>query len=175
MSRTYTAKYLSELKNPNKQPDTFIEINLGGSVVRWGYNKILSGSVHPALKSVSKQYNKLDIKKNIVTKGSLSFSVADSAYIQDIIQNNRLKNLRVKKYEGFIASGWDDTDYINTFEGVLYDWNRKGEIWSFKARDIRERAQAIAPVAETDKTQFLDYSDTNPIDMMTNFASLANN
>lgn len=167
MSVTYTPKYLAELKNPNRQPDIFIEINLGGSTTRWGYNKIMSGLVHPVLKSISKQYNKLDIKKNIVTKGSLTFTVGYSDFVKNIIVNNRLKNLRVKKYEGFIADGWDDTDYIKTFEGVIYDWSKPGEIITFKARDIREQTQKVAPVAEADKTHYIDYSDTNPIDIMT--------
>ena len=167
MSVALSAKYLSELKNPNRTPNTFVEVVLDGGAVKWGQHKILP-DVTPTLKSVSKAYNKLDIRKNVTTKGDLTFSVAASPYIDNIVQNNRLKNLRVKKYEGFIASGWDDSDYIKTFEGVLYDWTHSGEIYTFKARDVRELTQTVAPVAKTDRTQYIDYSATNPIDIMTN-------
>ena len=168
MAVTLSAKYLAELKNPNKIPSVFMEINLGGSTVRWGNNKIMTGLVHPVLQNVSKQHNKLDVKQNIVTKGSLSFSVVDSSYVRGVITGNRLKNLRVKKYDGFISSGWDDTDYIKTFEGVIYDIDKDGEIWTIQARDIRQQTQKVVPVAETDKTHYIDYSDENPIDIMKN-------
>jgi len=155
MSISFSPKYLTELKNPNRTPNIFIEIDLGWPVTKWGQHKILP-DVHPVLKGVSKSYNRLDMKKNITTKGDLTFRVIASAFIDNIIVNNRLKNLRVKKYEGFIASGWDDSDYIKTFEGVIYNWRRTGETYTFKARDVRQLTQTVAPVAETDKTQFID-------------------
>ena len=165
MSIPYTNKFLTELKNPNRTPNDFIEIALVGGDEQWGKHKVFP-RIRPVLKSVSKSHNKLDVKKNVTTKGDLTFTVAASSYIDGIIQNNRLKNLRVKKYEGFLADGWVDTDYIKVFEGVIYDFSHSNEIYTFRARDIRELTSTSAPKSETDKTQFIDYSDTNPIDIM---------
>ena len=172
MSISFSAKYLTELKNPNRTPNIFVEIDLGGPVTKWGQHKILP-DVHPVLKGVSKSHNRLDMKKNITTKGDLTFTVSASAFIDNIIVNNRLKNLRVKKYEGFIADGWDDSDYIKTFEGVIYDWSESAdETYTFKARDVRELTQTSAPVTKTDKTQSIDYSASNPIDTMKNLIEI---
>ena len=169
MSITLTAKFLTELKNPNRVRNIFIEIDLTGSITeRWGLHKILP-DVRPVLKSVNSFQNKLDVKKNIVTKGSLSFNVSANSYLDNIITTYRLKNLRIRKYEGFIADNWGDTDYNKTFEGVITDWSRSGNVYSFSARDIREKAQKVAPTAKTDKTQYLDFSDMNPVDIMINF------
>lgn len=167
MSVTFTPKYLTELKNPNKVPNDFVEVSLIGGSARWGTHKILP-SIRPVLKSISKSYNKLDVKKNITTKGAMTFQVGSSSYVDDIIVNNRLKNVRVKRYEGFIADGWDDSDYIKTFEGVIYDLTRSGEIYTFKVRDVRELTQKNAPTSKEDKTQFIIYNG-NPIDFMTDF------
>ena len=84
MSITFTSKFLTELNNPSRQPNIFMEINLGSSTVCWGFHKVLP-DVHPVLKSAKALYNKLDIKKNIVTKGNITFKVVNSQYIRDII------------------------------------------------------------------------------------------
>lgn len=172
MSITFTNKFLTELKNPNRVRNIFIEIDLTVSIThRWGLHKLLP-DVRPVMKSINSFQNKLSVKQNLSTKGNLSFSIASNPYMDNIIQTYRLKNLRIRKYEGFIADGWVLGDYNKTFEGIISDWSKSEDVYSFSARDIRERAQKVAPTAKADKTQYLDLSDMNPIDMMTNFINV---
>ena len=86
---------------------------------------------------------------------------------KNLIKDNYLKNRRIVRKDGFLGTAY--ADYASTFSGKVLDWNRKGdELTLTVGDDLAVDAKKKLPVENTTKTQYIDYRNTNPVDIMTN-------
>jgi len=162
---TLSAAYLAELKKGTNTPDTVLEVMLDASTQYWGYSATAS-DVRPIIKSVSSLQNKLDGKTGYTTRGQLTVTIVGRDNFKSLIANNYLKNRRVTRKDGFLGIAY--TDYAATFTGIITDWKRKGDELTLTISDDMVEADKKIPVETEEKTQYLDYTNSNPVDVMTN-------
>jgi hypothetical protein len=171
MAITLTAAFLAELKAADNVPDTVLSIALDSGTVKYG---LAAGNgfsdIKPCIGSVSSLQNRLDPKKAYSTRGQITFQILGRDNFKNIIRDEYLKNRRVTRYDGFIASGFAWSDYAATFTGIITDWARKGDVLSVTvADDLAEGVKKI-PAENATKTQYLDYTGSgagmNPVDIM---------
>ncbi|NIW98780.1 MAG: hypothetical protein GWN13_11135, partial [Phycisphaerae bacterium] len=120
----------------------------------------------PVLKSVSSLQNKIDTKDGFTTLGQISIVITGRENFKDIIKDEYLKNRRVTRKDGFVASGFDYSDYADTFTGTIQKWSRKGDELTLVVSDDLIEAKKKIPVENSTNTQLIDYRDTNPVDIM---------
>ena len=142
---------------------------MDSSTLKWGYSTGGFSDVLPILKSVSSLQNKLDTEKGYSTRGQLTLVITGRDNFKTLIQNNYLKNRRINRKDGFTVSGFLYSDYAQTFSGKILDWSRKGdELTITIGDDMMVDAQKKIPVENSTKTQYLDYRNTNPVDIIQN-------
>ncbi len=169
MAITLTTAFLNELKKNVNQPNVIVEVVLDSGTVKWGFATGGFSDVKPFLKSVSSLQNKIDPKAGYTTRGQLTFVITGRDNFKTLIQNEYLKNRRVTRKDGFIASGFAYTDYAATFTGRVLDWDRKGDELTITIGDeMLINASKNLPVENAAKTQYLDYRNMTPADIMTN-------
>ncbi|MBI5237705.1 MAG: hypothetical protein HY887_04710 [Deltaproteobacteria bacterium] len=146
-------------------------------------------SPSPVIKNISSLQNKIDSKSGYSTRGELSFTITGrdnfklliSGYTAPLTRHTAaqgqdvpfdvspyLKNRRVTRKDGFIAPGFAYSDYAATFTGRISDWSRKGDELTITASDDLINASKKLPVENSTKTQYLDFRNMNPADIMTN-------
>lgn len=193
MAITLTPRYIAEIKKGSNTPNVIIEAALDGGVKRFGYhgknvlpvtNYLADGvysadgsvfavgsdelpEVRPALKSVSSLQNKLDTKSGYSTRGLLTVVISGRDNFKGLVKDAYLKNRRVTRKDGFVSAGFNYTDYAATFTGKITDWSRKGDDLTLTVSDDLVDASKKIPVENATKTQYLDYRNTNPADIMT--------
>lgn len=175
MAITLTSKYLSELKKGVNRPNVVIEIALDSGTVKFGYHNGRAASmtlgfadVTPCLKSVSTLQNKLDTKSGYSTRGKITAVISGRDNFKSLVSDNYLKNRRVTRKDGFITSDFEYADYATTFTGTIQDWSRKGDELTLTVSDDMVDASVKIPIENTTKTQYIDYLNLNPVDIMTN-------
>lgn len=192
MAVTLSAAYLAELKKNENIPNIIIEaeivstrfladgtyladgsITAGGSesagVEKWGEATGGFNDVLPIIKAngVSSLQNKLDTKKGYSTRGTLTVTLVGRDNFKNLIADNYLMSRRITRKDGFIAPGFLYSDYADTFTGKILDWSRKGDTLTLTiGDDMMVDAKKNLPVENDTKTQFLDYRNTNPVDIM---------
>lgn len=171
MAITLSAAYLAEIRKGSNQPNTILEIALDGGTVKWGFGKDLGYAlstydVLPIVKSISSLQNKLDPKTGYSTRGQITIVISGRDNFKNLIANNYLKNRRVVRKDGFLGIAY--SDYAATFTGKITDWSRKGDELTLTVSDDLTDASKKLPVENTTKTQYLDYRNTNPVNIMTN-------
>jgi hypothetical protein len=194
MSIELTSKYLAELNMGFNTPNAVVELELDGGAVRFGSHGrnalpaiqqkadgayAADGSifavgsdslepfgVKPALKSVSSLQNKLDPKNGFSTRGQLSVVIAGRENFRGLVRDEYLKNRRVLRRDGFLAPGFTFLDYARTFAGVITDWSRRGDELHLTVSDDLVDASKKIPIENSTNTQYIDYTDTNPVDAM---------
>lgn len=185
-----SSKYAAELKKGANTPNTVIEIALDGGTVRYGFlpyrsvdiyadgsyyaddtvdagGTIDAPSVLPILKSVSSLQNKLDPKAGFSTRGQLTVVLGGREHVRGLIENEYLKNRRVFRKDGFMAEGFSCLEYAATFTGKVQDWSLRGDELTLVVADDLKDASVKIPVENAAKTQYIDYRNTNPVDIMT--------
>lgn len=125
----------------------------------------------PVLKSVSTLQNKLDTKAGYSTRGQITAVISGRDNFKSMVANNYLKNRRVTRKDGFITPDFLYSDYASTFTGTIQDWSRKGDELTLTISDDMTDATVKIPTENATKTQYLDYRNTNPVDIMTNVLS----
>ncbi len=169
MAITLTTAFLNELKKNVNQPNVILEVALDSGAVKWGFATGGFSDVKPILKSVSSLQNKIDPKAGYTTRGQLTFVITGRDNFKTLIQNEYLKNRRITRKDGFIASGFVYSDYAATFTGKVLDWSRKGDELTVTIGDeMLINASKNLPVENASKTQYIDYRNTSPADIMTN-------
>lgn len=124
--------------------------------------------VVPCLKSVSSLQNKIDAKNGFTTRGQLTCVISGRDNWKGLIRDERLKNRRVTRRDGFVAPGFAYSDYAATFTGKVMDWSRKGDDLTLVIGDeMLVNSSKKLPVENASKTQRLDYRNTHPVDVMT--------
>jgi len=124
--------------------------------------------VVPCLKAVSSLQNKIDAKNGFTTRGQLTCVISGRDNWKGFIRDERLKNRRVTRRDGFVAPGFAYSDYAATFTGKVMDWSRKGDELTLVIGDeIFVKSSKKLPVENASKTQRLDYRNTHPVDVMT--------
>jgi hypothetical protein len=192
MAIALTGKYLAELKKGANTPSVVVELALDSGIRRFGFHGsnstetvryladgsyLASGEVfavgtdelsgiEPSLKSISSLQNKLDVKSGYSTRGRLSFVLGGSAGFLGILSDEHLKNRRVTRKDGFIAHGFTYADYASTFTGRIIDWSRSGEELTVVVSDELKDASRKIPQENDSRTQYLDYRDTGPAEIM---------
>lgn len=191
MAITLSNRYMAELRKGINNPNVVVEIMLDGGTVRYGYHACAAGMVDlladgksfadgvaravgaeelpqviPILKSVSSLQNKLDTRNGYSTRGLLTVVLSGRENFKRLLQDEYLKNRRTVRRDGFIASGFIYSDYAATFSGKIQDWSLKGDELTLSISDDLVDASAKIPVENTTKTQYLDYRDRNPVDIM---------
>jgi hypothetical protein len=166
MPITLSEKYLSELKKNVNEPVTIIEIAFSGGTRKFGTATGGFSDVAPILASVSSLQNKLDQRTGYSTRGQLKFALLGRDNFKNIVRDEYLKNRRVVRKDGFIAPGFEYSDYADTFTGRISDWSRSGDEITITVTDDLVEATRSVPEENAGQTQFLDYRDTNPIDVI---------
>jgi hypothetical protein len=164
---TFTPEFIEEAKNPNKQPDTIMTITLtspSAKTVKWGFHR--HGDVNPCLASSVSFQTKIDPVKSLATKGSMSFDVNGSEHFVPIVAGYRIKNARVDIEQGFLGIARDK--YATLYTGLLSDHSRNGETLTVTVADETELLRTKYPETNSEGTQYHDYSNTNPVDIMIN-------
>ncbi len=167
MSITLSAAYLAALASDQRQPSTILEVELDSGTVKWGTDKPFS-DVLPIVGTVSNHQNKLDPKAGYSTRGQVTFTMTGRDNFKPILRDEYLKGRRVTVKEGFIASGFQYSDYAAVFTGKIVDWSRKGDTLTLVIGDDLVDASKKYPVENATKTQTLDYRNTNPVDIISN-------
>ncbi|MBI5599656.1 MAG: hypothetical protein HY890_07970 [Deltaproteobacteria bacterium] len=169
MPITLTTAFLNELKKNSNQPNVIIEVALDSGTLKWGYSTGGFTDVLPILKSVSSLQNKLDTESGYSTRGQLTLVITGRDNFKTLIKDNYLKNRRIARKDGFVISGFAYSDYAQTFTGRILDWTRKGdELTITIGDDLAIDAKKKIPVENATKTQYLDYRNMNPVDIMQN-------
>lgn len=133
-----------------------------------GYSAGGFAGVVPCLRSVSSLQNKIDAKNGYTTRGQLTCVISGRDNWKGLIRDERLKNRRVTRMDGFIAPGFAYSDYAATFTGKVTDWSCKGDELTLVIGDeMLVAASKKIPVENDSKTQYLDYRNTHPVDVMT--------
>ncbi len=127
--------------------------------------------VIPCLKSVSSLQNKIDTKSGYSTRGKITAVISGRDNFKNIVANNYLKNRRVTRKDGFVTRDFEYTDYATTFTGTIQDWSRKGDELTLTVSDDLVDATIKIPTENATKTQYVDYLNMNPVDIMTNILS----
>jgi hypothetical protein len=166
MPITFSANYLAEIKKLKNIPDIIVLIELDSGDKKFGiHNHYVD--VNCALSNPSSFQNKIEPEKGYSTLGKLSFAIIGRENFKSLIRDDYLKNRRVTKYEGFVADGFDFSDYAKTYTGIISNWTREGDKLTISVADDMQPTTKSAPEENDTKTQYLDYSATNPVDIMT--------
>ncbi|MBI5562764.1 MAG: hypothetical protein HY894_07950 [Deltaproteobacteria bacterium] len=128
--------------------------------------------VIPCLKSVSSLQNKIDPKAGYTTRGQLTCVITGRENWQGLVRDEYLKNRRATRKDGFIAPGFAYSDYAATLTGKIIDWSRKGDDLTLVIGDeMYVNSAKKLPVENATKTQYLDYRNAHPVDVMTDILS----
>lgn len=176
MAITLTAAYLAELKMADNIPDTILLLELDSGDTKIGFD-IGNGfsDVRAILGTVNSFQNKIDTKKAITSRGSITFTIIGRDNFKTLMETDRLKNRRVTEHSGFIASGFAFSDYAPIFTGLISEWSRKGDVLTITVMDDLAEGQKKIPVANDTKTQTIDFTGQsedpvtvgmNPVDIM---------
>lgn len=134
---------------------------------KWGQKDGGFDDVLPIVSDVTSVQNKIDAKKGITTLGSITFTISGKDYINEIIRDTHFLNKRVTKKMGFVAPGYSFSGYVEVFAGRISDWNRNGDNLTFTVTDdIGVEGELQLPVKNDKDTQFIDYLNFNPADIM---------
>ncbi|TAN64268.1 hypothetical protein EPN18_00380, partial [bacterium] len=166
MAITLTTAFLAELKKNVNVPNVIIELSLDSGTVKWGCATGGFTDVLPIVKSVSSLQNKLDTK-GFSTRGELTVVISGRDNFKNLLANNYLKNRRVTRKDGFIASGFAYSDYAATYAGRVSNWARKGDELTLTISDDLIDAAKKIPVENSSKTQYASFRNTHPADIMT--------
>ncbi len=166
MAITLSNNFITELRRSPNTPNVIIEIEFDSGTRKFGYHAGGFTDVLPVLKSVSSLQNKIDTKDGFTTLGQISIVITGRENFKDIIKDEYLKNRRVTRKDGFVASGFDYSDYADTFTGTIQKWSRKGDELTLVVSDDLIEAKKKIPVENSTNTQLIDYRDTNPVDIM---------
>jgi len=167
MAIIFSAKYLEEAAKIPNTPDVIVQIDLDSGTIKIGEHVPFVGVITALEKPTSFQ-NKIEPKKGYATLGKFSFQIIGRENFKDLIKDEYLKNRRVTKYEGFVADGFTFSDYANTYTGIISNWTRKGDVLTVTVADDMQPTTKSVPAENETKTQYLDYSNMNPVDSMTN-------
>lgn len=171
MAISLTAAYIAQVKAGNNNPDTILQVELDSGTVKWGQS-IGNGfsDVQRFIKSVKSIQNKIDTKKSVTSRGSITFVISGRDNFKNLIRDEFLKNRRVTRHDGFIAPGFAFSDYAPTFTGLISEWSRRGDELTVTVTDDLAEAQKKIPVANATKTQTIDFTGSgagmNPVDIM---------
>ena len=167
MAITLTSAFLAELKKNVNESNTILEVELDSGIVKWGTGTGGFSDVLPVLKSVSSRQNKLDPKSGYSTRGQITVVITGRDNFKDLIKDEYLKNRAITRKDGFVAAGFQYSDYAPTFTGKIIDWSRKGDELTLVIGDaLRVEGTKKLPVEEDGNTQYLDYRNTNPVDII---------
>ena len=180
MSITLSAAFIRQLRRSKNTPNVLMELDLGGSVIEilsyYGPNAggtgALPSKTKAVIKNVTSHQSKLSKSTGYGSRGEISFQIIGRENFRSLIQNNRLKNKRVVKKEGFIGDGFLYSEYAETFWGKISNWTRKGDVLTVYVRDDLADTTKKIPAMNATKTQSLSYANgglgTNAVDIMTN-------
>jgi hypothetical protein len=166
MAITLSAAYLSELKKAVNTPNIIIELELDSGMVKWGLSSGGFNDVKAIIKSVSSLQNKIDARSGYASLGQISIVISGRDNFKPLISDEFLMNRRVTRKDGFIAEGFQYSDYGATFTGTILDWSRKGDELTLVVADEAIKTSKKIPVEDVSKTQYLDYRSTNPVEIM---------
>lgn len=191
MAVALTNNFINELKKGINKPNVIIDLGIN-TVVRWiadgtfladgsitaggddggtdrttkhGFSTGGFTDVIANLKSISSLQNKIDPKGGFTSLGQISITLTGRDSFKSLIGDEFLKNRRVTRQDGF--EGLAFSDYASTFTGTIQEWSRKGDDLVIQVQDDMVSAKKKIPVENINNTQFLDYTDTNPVDMIT--------
>ena len=163
-----TAAYLAALKAGIFQLSEIIEIELDSGTVRYGTHRpAIAEVIVPCVETISSLQNKLD-KSGWATRGTMSCTLGGRSIIEPLVANNYLKNRRVTRKQGFIVQGFTLADYAVVFSGKLLDWSREKGKLSLTVMDDSYDTHKKLPVQNATKTQYLDYTNCNLVDVIMN-------
>lgn len=136
----------------------------GVTTLKYGLHSDGMNDVIPIVDSPSALQTKLDIKKGYASKGSISFSLIGRDNFKNIIRDNYLKNRKVYRYDGFNGLAFDK--YVKSFKGTIQNWSRKGDKLTITVVDSTYKTKLKLPVENANKTQYINYMNMNPVDVM---------
>jgi len=168
MAITLTPAFLAELKKNANAPNVILEFALDSGTLKLGQGAGGFTDVASCLTKVSSLQNKIDTKTGYTTRGQLTCTIVGRDNFKNLVRDEYLKNRRVTRKDGFVVSGFAYSDYAATFTGKIIDWSRKGDELTLTIGDemMIETSKKL-PVEVTAKTQYLNYQNMHPADIMT--------
>lgn len=189
-----TPNFLNQLKQGNNSPNTIIELTLDDGVRKFGFDNGGFLDVQPILKNVSALQNRIEAGKGYSSRGNMIFTISGRETIKRLVSGRFLDNRRVCRKDGFYITktvpledelgnylldesgniiltdaGYDD--YAITYQGKIVNWKRDGDELTIEVQDDLSEAFKKIPVENNRKTQYLDYSNSNPADIITDMLS----
>lgn len=166
MAITLSTAYMNEINKGSNHPNVILEVGLSSGTVKWGQHAGGFNDVQPILKSVSSLQNKIDTKKGYTTRGQLKFTISGRETIKRLIKDKYLNSRRVSRKDGFVVSGFQYSDYADVFNGKIVNWSRKGDELTITVADDMAEGLKKIPEENIRKTQFINYQNSNPVDIM---------
>jgi hypothetical protein len=164
MSVALTTAFKDELRKGENSPTVILELELDSGTVKYSFGADSFTDTIGIIGTVSSLATKLDTKKGYSTRGQMTFTITGRDNFKNLIKNEYLKNRRVSRYDGFV--GLDFVNYVKTFTGTIQDLSRMGDTLTVTIADDVQDTKIKLPVENSTKTQFIDYMNTNPIDIM---------
>jgi len=193
MAMTLSPRFLKELGKCSNISNVVVEFELDSGPARFGFHgrNILPPAVCradgawladgtqracgsdelplvvPALKAVSSLQNKIDVRSGYTTRGQFTAVITGRENFAALVRDEYLKNRRVIRRDGFVATGFTWLDYAPTFTGRVLDWSRRGDELTVVVADDLKEASAKIPAETEARTAYIDYRWMNPVDIMT--------
>lgn len=163
------AAYLAVLKTGEFALSEILEVGLDSGAVYFGtHQPAIAERITAAVETMSSLQNRLDTREGWGTRGTMTFTISGRDIIKPFVADNYLKNRRVTRKQGFLAAGFAYADYYPAFTGKITEWKRKGSSLTVTVMDDSYDTKKKIPVQSATKTQFLDYTNSNIIDVATN-------
>ncbi len=161
-----SAAYLAVLKEGDFKLSEILEVGLDSGAVYFGtHQPAIAERVTAMVETMSSLSNKLDTKEGWGTRGTMTFTIGGRDNIKSLVANNYLKNRRVTRKQGFLASGFAYADYYPAFTGKITDWKRDGGKLTVTVMDDSYDTKKKIPVQNATKTQYIDYTNSNILDV----------
>lgn len=162
--------FFKEIKKAPISPNVIFELKLDGGVKKVGFGNGNFSDVSAIVETASSTQNKIDTSKGYSTRGEMEIVLTGRENIKALIKDNYLLNRRVLRRDGFITSNFTYEDYATTFVGKIIEWGPfKGDRLTIRIADTLKEASSVKiPEENSTKTQFIDYTNWNPADIMKN-------
>lgn len=164
MSVALSTAFKEELRKGTNSPTVVLELELDSGTVKYSFGADNFTDTLGIIGNVSSITNKLDTKKGYSTRGQITFTITGRDNFKSLVKNEYLKNRRVSRYDGFVGLDWGD--YVKTFTGTIQDLSRQGDTLTVTVADDVQDTKIKLPVENSTKTQFINYMNMNPVDIM---------
>lgn len=180
MAITLTTAFTDQLKKEGENEIvTIVEVSLDSGVVKWGTHPVTDTGftdVKPILEKPSTSIqNKLDQKTGFSTRGVVTLVITGRDNFKTLVRDQYLKNRDVVVKVGFVATGFQYSDYASIYTGKITNLQRKGDTLTITlGDDLKIKGKKKFPVELDGNIQYHDYQNINPVDLLLDLLKVRN-